>query len=37
MKCSICDKEAVGFVITTTTSNPNIPKTIEARCKDHLN
>ena len=37
MKCSICEKEAVGFVITKTSLNFNAPKIIEARCKEHLN
>ena len=39
MKCSICEKEAVGFVITKNSGNMtfNVPKIIEARCKEHLN
>ena len=37
MKCSICDKEAVGFSVTKTRLNFNSPKIIEARCKEHLN
>ena len=37
MKCSICEKEAVGFVVTKTRLNFNSPKIIEARCKEHLN
>ena len=30
MKCSICEKEAVGFVVTKTRLNFNSPKIIEA-------
>ena len=37
MKCSICEKEAVGFFVTRTYLVFNSPKIIEARCKDHLN
>ncbi len=38
MKCSICEKEAIGFVVTKTSGNMsyNVPKIIEARCKEHL-
>ena len=37
MKCSICEKEAVGFFVTRTYLVFNSPKIFEARCKDHLN
>lgn len=39
MKCSICEKDAVGFVVDKTIKNLslNFPKIIEARCKEHLN
>jgi len=37
MKCSICEKEAVGFFVTKTYLVFNSPKIIEARCKEHLN
>ncbi len=39
MKCSICKKDAIGFVVTETSGNItfNVPKIIEARCKEHLN
>lgn len=36
MKCSICESEAVGFVVTKTRLNFNSPKIIEARCRNHL-
>jgi hypothetical protein len=37
MKCSICESEAVGFVVTKTSFNLYSPKIIEARCREHLN
>ena len=37
MKCSICEKEAVGFFVTRTYLVFNSPKIIEARCKEHFN
>ena len=36
MKCSICEKEAVGFFVTKIYPFFVSPKIIEARCKEHL-
>ena len=35
MKCSKCDREAVGFVVTEW-YRPDTPLVWEARCKFHL-